>query len=799
MIIKNHALFALRQILKERLLNVVMLVSLGGGIATLVLIAFYAYKEWNYDRYHNHADNIYRVITEYRLGSETNPIAWTSGAVATAIKEQIPEVTQAVRLFRYRSPSVLREQQSAKTFSEDNFIWADTNVFDIFSFQFVKGTREQGLKRPNTMVITESASRRYFGEVDPVGKVLTNVTFNADFEITGVIRDMPERSHFKADFICSLSTLPALWGNILDSWGNSFLYTYIDVRLGADVTLIENKLNEIAQSKIPVTAEASILFSLQPLTYIHLNSHIQNEWQTNGDIKYVYMLLLTGVLILFIAIVNFVNLGIARSENRTKEISIRQTLGISKGQLLIQFIIENVTTGILALLISFLLVETIQPLFVHLFSENLELTFNEKVKLWMLISPAVLILMIVTTIYPARIVSKLPLSYAIKGPVVKLSRGMGLWQSLIAFQIFVTVLLISSSTLIYRQLSFISTAPKGYHPESLLNVYLLSDDAQKNYERFKTKLLQNPRIKSASACSHIIGETLYQSEYVLFDQARERTKVMWQRIHVDPDFCQTYGIKLVAGKNFSNTNLGDTASFIINEAACRYLNLKQPNEAVGLQVEYEDRYHGRVIGVMKDFHFKTLHQVIEPMIIHIVPERFRMLTVNMDTAQFANTLSWIRTEWNTFDPTSPFVYTSPEDSDLKNYGFERKFARLIAFFTVVAFMLSACGLIGLMMYILNLKRKEISIRKILGAETLELIIKFSKRFVWINLVGLACAVPLAWYAGNLWLNNFAYRVEVTAIVFIVAGSITLLLSAISIAFPLLQAVRENPATVLRES
>jgi putative ABC transport system permease protein len=284
----------------------------------------------------------------------------------------------------------------------------------------------------------------------------------------------------------------------------------------------------------------------------------------------------------------------------------------------------------------------------------------------------------------------------------------------------------------------------------------------------------------------------------LFGQERERTKVLWQRIHVDPDFCETYSIKLVAGRNFSNTNPVDTASFIINEAACRYLNLKQPGEAIGLQVEDENGYNGRVIAVMNDFHFKSLHQVIEPMIIHIVPERLRMLTLNLDTAQFANTLSSIANEWNTFDPTSPFIFTSPRDSDLGIYAFERKFARLIAFFTGIAFMLSACGLLGLMMYILNLKRKEISIRKILGAETIALLVKFLKRIIWINFVGVSCAIPFAWYVCNLWLNNFAYRMEVTAMVFILAGGVTLLLSVISIAFPLLRTVRESPAQVLRE-
>jgi putative ABC transport system permease protein len=795
--IREYILIAFRQMLKDKTTSFINMAGLAAGISTFMLLFFYVDKEQRYDQYHDHAENIYRIVTDYRIGTQNNSMTWTPGALVANLQGQVPEVVQAVRLFRYRSPSVLIERETTKSFSEENFIWADANVFSVFTFDVIKGNPQNVLTRPNTVLISESVSRKYFGAADPIGKSLTNVTFGADFEITGVIRDMPGNSHFKADFICSLITLPKLWGDqMLTSWGNSFLYSYVKVTNDATISSVENKINLLVQKNLPPSTESSYRFSLQPITDIHLHSDLQNEWQPNSDIRYIYILTMVAILILLVSAINYINLWIARSEQRTKEIGIRQAIGSGKVQLAWQFIVENLVHGILALLMSIVLVGLFLPIISNFLGEDLLLAGPESHKIWFITGLGVFFLMLVTSLYPIQTILRIKPAIAIKGTVIKL-QGIGLWYSLIAFQIVVTTMLITGALHVHRQLNFIHDRPIGYDAEHLINITLLSDASQQKYEQLKNQLLRNTHVRLASACSHAVGGTLYQSGYTVYKQAQET--VMWQRIHVDHDFCKTYGIEIVSGRDFYPAIPSDTMNFIINETACTYLGLKNPDEAIGLEIEYDNNRRGKIIGVMNDFHFKTLHSSIEPLIIHIVPERFRMLTLNVDHTDFPNTIAWIKTKWHDFDPSSPFIYTPLSDFNERNYIFERKFSKLILFFTLVVFALSATGLIGLNIYIVNLKRKEIGIRKILGAGIFNLLLNLSKRFALVTLIAFAISIPLSWYSLTIWLRGFAYKVNLSGELFITAGIITFILSMISITFPTLKGAASNPVNVLKDN
>lgn len=797
--IREYILIAFRQILKDKTTSFLNMAGLAAGISTFTLLSFYLHKEQRYDQHHDQAANIYRIVADHRIGTQSNSIAWTPGALVANLQGQVPEVAQAVRLFRYRSPSVLMERETTKSFSEENFIWADANVFSVFTFEVVKGDPQNALTRPNTVVISESVSRKYYGDADPIGKLLTNVTFGADFEITGVMRDMPVTSHFKADFICSLNTLPKLWGDqMLTSWGNSFLYSYVRVTNDASIISVENKINLLAQKNLPSSTESSSRFSLQPITDIHLHSQLQNEWQPNSEIRYIYILTMVAILILLVSAINYVNLWIARSEQRTKEIGIRQAIGSGKVQLASQFIIENLVHGALAFLASIILVGLFLPIIGNLLSEDLVVAGSERLKIWLITGSGVFLLMLVTSLYPIQTILRIKPAIAIKGTIIKLRHGIGLWYSLIAFQIVVTTMLITGALVVHRQLDFIHDRPIGYDAEHLINITLLSDASQHKYEQLKNELLRNTHVKSASACSHSVGGTLYQSGYTVYNNLARET-VMWQRIHADHDFCKTYGIEIVSGRDFSLAIPSDTMNFIINETACNYLGLKNTEEAIGLEIEYDNNQRGKIIGVMNDFHFKTLHSSIEPLIIHIVPGRFRMLTLNVDHADFLNTMTWIKTKWNNFDPSSPFVYTPLGDFNERNYVFERKFSKLLLFFTLVVFALSATGLIGLNLYVVKLKRKEIGIRKILGAGILNLILNLSTRFALVTLIAFVISVPLSWYSLTVWLRGFAYKVDLSGELFITAGIITFILSMISITFPTLKGAATNPVNVLKDN
>ena len=789
---------AFRHIWNDRGISLLNIFGLASGIATITLLSFYIYKETSFDRYHDHPENIYRIVLELKVGTQQNAMAWTSGPMATQVSD-LSGVTDVVRMFRYRSPSVVLKKGTPENFSEENFIWADSNIFKVLKFSFVEGYAATALSRPNTVVISELVSKKYFGDENPVGKVLTNATFNADFEVTGVIHDMPETSHFKADLICSLSTLPKLWGNqMLTTWGNNFLYTYIKTAPGVEYVSLENEINELAARHIPSSDDVTYKYILQPLTDIHLYSKLQNEWQSNSDIAYIYILTFVGILVLIVSVINYINLWIARSEQRTHEIGVRLAIGSRKTELAVQFFSENLVHGILAFAIGIALSGLLLPLVNDVLGEHFELDSRTKLKIWAINGTCVFLLMTLASLYPIQRILRIKPAVAIKGTVVRLRQGIGLWHGLIAFQMMVATVLITGALLVNRQLNFMRETPTGYDVDHLMNVTLLSDASQRNYERFKTEILKNPRVRSASASSHQVGGMLYQSGYVI-NNGSIKSEVLWQRIHVDHDFLKTYGIELASGRDFDRAMAADTTNFIINETAIRHLGLKSPSDAVGLIVDYGNGLRGKIIGVMKDFHFKTLHSTVEPLIIHIVPDRFRMVTINVDQADLQRTTEWIREKWTAFDPDVPFVYTMLSDLNERNYSFERKFGKLILFFTLVVSILSACGLVGLNLYVVNLRKKEIGIRKVLGAQIRDLLFQLLKRFAIITGIAFVLSIPLSWYSLTLWLNSFAYKVNISAELFAVAGVITAVLCALSVAIPSWRAAATNPVNSLKEN
>lgn len=781
-------LTALRQFYRNPITSLFNVAGLALGITTFTLLLFYIQKERQYDRHNVASDRLYRLIQHYQVEKDQNTTAWTAPAVADNLKG----MAEAVRLFRYRSPVVMVDRKANKTFTEPNSIWADANVFSVFTFDFIAGDPATALSRPNTMVITESMAKKYFATTDVVGKTLSDITMNADFEITAVIHDMPPTSHFKADFLCALSTLPPLWGaQTLESWGNSFLYTYLVAPAGVTREVLESHINELAAKHIQTSDTYSFQFALQPVTDIHLHSNVMNEWQPNSDVRYIYILTAVAALILLVSSINYINLWIARSEQRTKEIGIRQAIGGSRINLAAQFTVECLTHVVLALLISITLFNTATPLITKLLGENILPSNSMGVWAWICIVIGVIVLMSLAMLYPSAIISRIRPALAIKGKQASTGQGVNIWEGLIAFQILVTACLITGTMLINKQVNYLKDRPLGYDVEHLINISQLSNTTLR--DRLKDVLIRDNRVKSASGVSHLVGGTLYQSGYEITSNGNKVT-VLWQRMHTDHDFCRTYQIPLIAGRDFSREVASDSANYIINETAAKTLGLT-PEQAIGAAVSGS----GKIIGVMKDFHFKTLHSPIEPLIVHIVPDRIRMLTVNINSADVNKTMKWIADTWKQVQPDEPFVYATLTGFNAQSYRFEERFSRVIEFFTLVVFVLSVSGLVGLNVYIANLRRKEIGIRKILGAETSSLVMKLSKRFAIITLVGFVLSLPLSWYALNLWLNGFAYRVDITASVFLVSGVITFALSMIAIALPTWRAAGQKAVTVLRSS
>jgi len=791
--LKISILVALRQLLKRPASVLLNILGLSVGIVTFGLLMLYVQKETSYDSYHKNPEQIYRIVNNYQVDNEFKSSAWTSPALVFNLDGKLPEITEAVRLFRYRSPSLFSDKDNTKNFSEEYSVWADPNIFKVFHFNFISGDPNNALARPNTMVITASTAKRYFGDKNPIGEVLSDLTMHAEFEITAVVEDMPATSHFKADMISSLSTLPTVWNpSIMTDWSSNFLYSYIRTNGNPSVNVLNEKINETLKAYRPNESVVASYFTLQPIADIHLKSHIQNEWQANSDIRYIQILMLVGILILAVATINYVNLWIARSLQRKKEIGIRKAIGSSGLQLIKHFAVDNFMQITFAIVFSGFLISIFQqPISSFLGSEIQWINLSNWTTL-LAIGIVTVLFSLVVMLYPAILISKIKVTQAMKSKSIRLTKGIGIWKGLVAFQVLVTTMLITSAILISQQLDFVQSQPIGYEAKQIVNIPQVSDTQLRN--RMKDEMLRNPLLNNASGVSHQVGGILYRSNYNLLKEEGP-ISVLWQRLHTDHDFLKTYGIPLLTGRDFSTMIASDTSNYLVNEAACRDAGITIV-EAVGLEIGTESNARGKIIGVFKDFHFKTLHSEIEPLIVHIVPDRVRMLSVNVNVSDFQDAISSIEKTWNKLTPGIPFTYSSLSEYNARNYVQEQKFSKLIMLFTLIVICLSASGLVSLNLYVVNLKRKEIGIRKVHGAGLRNVLLSLSKGFATITVMSFLISIPISWYLLDTWLSLFAYKVDITFWLFATAGIATFVISMASIAIPSIKAASENTVYIL---
>lgn len=794
--LKSYFKIILRLASRNKLTSAFSVLSVAIGIASFMVVAVYVRKELSYDRFHDNPESLYRIITNVSSPEESFSNAQSTPILIPSITRQFPTIIAAIRLFKYRSEVVVVDKSTNTSYIEPNFLWADPEVFRVFTIPLIKGT-PASLVNPKKVIISESTARKYFGNKDPIGKILNNVTFT-EFEVTGVFKDFPGNSHFKADFICSLITLKDLWGEgTMNNWYNSFLYSYIKIPSPSDAVHVEQQLNLFLNQHIQLPAGNKIALALQPVTEIHLSSHLMNELDVNGNKMYIFILSAVGLLILIVSMINFVNLGIAKSAQRSKEIGVRKVLGSSRKIIFKQVITENLLYGLAAFLVSIGLIQIFLPYINTALGSEFRLTSMDYMSVAIGFF-SVIVVVLITSLYPAIFMAGLKAVEVLKAKPVQLGKGINLWKGLIVFQMSITLFLLTACFVLNTQLNFLQSKPLGYETEHVLNIPLLTDSSQKNYQQFKRRLLQRSFVQSASATSHLIGGPLYQSGYTIFKSAQERSEFAWQRIHADYDYVKTNNLKIVAGRDFSETFLADSLNFIINEAAYKALGFQSPSQAIGLNIDRGQGQMGKIIGVISDFHFKSLQNFIEPLVIHYEPGRFRFLSVNIKNAGNAqNVINFIKSEWNRFEAGAPFIYFFPDEFTEKLYSFEKNLWLLITVFTIIAFILSIAGLVGLSYYVTRLKAKEIGIRKVLGASVQSILQLFSIDFLKMSLLAMTVGFPMAWWAMYNWLQDFAYRINLSWWQFAIAGIIVVVAVFVTISFQSIKAALTNPLKSLR--
>jgi len=799
--LKNYLKIALRILRRYKAYSLINIAGLAIGLACCLLILAYVRHELSYDRYHQNTAQIYRVVEELDLPGNKIHMAITPAPFAPAMDNDLEEVVHAVRFMSSRNigEKVLVRFQD-RYFYEDKWFYADDAVFDIFTFPLAKGNPKTALKEPLSVVVTEEAARKYFGDEDPMGKVL-NVTdeYNQyDFLITGVLKNIPLNSHFRFDFLASFITLEKHYRFNLPNWFNHAYYTYLLLEKGCNPKDLEKKFPGLVEKYTGKVGASVLKPHLQPLSSIHLHSHLQSEIEANSDIAYVYVFSAIAFFILLIACMNFMNLATARYACRTREVGVRKVVGARRPQLIRQFLGESILFSLVALPVSILLVELLLPAFSSLIGRKLAFNYFSN---WLVLIGLLGVTFLVgclSGIYPALFLSAFEPVKVLKGTFLSGSRGAHLRKGLIVFQFAISIILMVSTAVIINQVDYLRTKKLGFQKEQVLVLPLRSKETRIRHELLKYEFLKNPRIMKVTMSSGLPGRIRHywainsQLTEELF-AAKKKVMSAWV-LMVDHDFIKTLGMEIIEGRDFSRDFATDEKeAVIINEQAAKEFGWTSP---LGMRVKTENM-DGYVIGVVKDFHFKPLYQLIEPIVIYIKPSFFEYASLRISPDGIPSTLADLKDKWKELAPDQPFEYFFL-DSDFDSvYRSEERVGKLTGSSTLLAIFIACLGLFGLASFTAEQRTKEIGIRKVLGASIPAVVALLTREFTKWVVVANIVAWPVSYFVMHRWLQNFAYRTNIGLLNFLLAAAVTLTVALLAVSYQAIKAAAANPVEALR--
>ncbi|MGI4750339.1 MAG: ABC transporter permease [Janthinobacterium lividum] len=800
---KNNFKIAFRNFWRNKSFAAINLFGLSIGIAVCFVIMLFVQDELSYDRFNTKADQIVRVVFKANINGGKIFEANVMPPVAQTIKNDYPEVEQATRLHVDGTPTVTYQN---KTFKTDALAFVDANFFTVFTLPFLKGDANTALQQANTVVITQEMAQKYFGQEDPIGKTLT-FNKNALLKVTGVIEKIPTNSHFHFDLFGSMATLPEAK---TPTWMTSNFFTYLVLKNGYDYKKLEAKLPQTVEKymgpQIAQTMGMSLLqfrtkgndlgFALQPLTSIHLHSESNFELSPSGNIKYVYIFGAIGLFILLIACINFINLSTASASKRAKEVGVRKVMGSNQSKLVKQFLLESVLLAFIALFIAYFLVLFSLPVFNDLSGKELHFGYQIKPLLSFLLIGVLVGLL--AGIYPAFYISSFQPIAIIKGKITNNNQSFGLRSSLVVFQFFISVILIISTMVVYQQMKFIQNKQLGYEKEQLLvlpNSWALG----KNEAVFKQEILKDPQVVNATISGYKPAGPSNNNNAMFYTEGKENQVMKVLRYDVDEQYIPTLGMKLASGRNFSKSFSTDSSSVVINETAAKAFNLG--NDPIGQRIiaqknsaNHTNRAY-TVIGIVKDFNFKSLHEPITPLLMVLNPEWG--LIIKVKTGNLSGLLSTMKKKWQTFNTDEPFTYVFMDDLYNKTYLAETKTGRILNIFAVLTILVACLGLYGLVIYTTEQRTKEIGIRKVLGASILQVVNILSKDFLKLVLIACLIAFPLAFWAMHNWLQDFAYRITISWWIFVLSALLAIFIALATISFHAIKAALANPVKSLR--
>lgn len=798
---RNYLTVGIRNLLRHKGYSSINVLGLAIGIACCILILLYVQDELSYDRYHEKSDRIYRLAESATIAGRPIEAAVTPPPWAPVMAEEFPEIEQITRLKPPGSRWLIRYEENR--FYERYFVFADSSVFDIFTIPLVQGNAKTALAEPGAVVLSESMADKYFGDENPVGKVITGDDLY-EFTITGIMADMPGNSHFHFDFLASYASLAPynLYNEPSTMQNHGFshdVFTYLLLREGQEPEDLERKFPEFLDRHLGEMLEGIGIVArpfLQPITDIHLHSNMEAELGPNSDIRYVYIFSSLAVFVLLIACVNFMNLSTARSARRAQEVGIRKVLGAQRQQLIRQFTGESIFLSVIALVIALALVHLLLPPFNAVSGKTLAMDYQS---IWL--APTLVGIALLTGIvaggYPAFILSSFRPVAVLTGALKAGASQSFLRKILITFQFIVSIIMITGTAVVLDQLEYMQNKHLGFDKENVVIVRLPDAEAIKGYTAFKNAILQYPEILNASTSSSVPGGqpslNLVTPEGVPEDQSP-----VYQVIWSDYDFIETLGVEMAAGRTFSREFGSDSTACLINMATVRSLGWENPiGKTIKMTGSPDSDPPFEVIGVMEDFHNKSLHQPIEPLLIRLLSDAASFMEVRIQGNNVTRGIEILEDQWRSIYPSHPAMDYSFLDADLEQlYIAEQRMGSVFIAGAILSIFIACLGLLGLSSFMSEQRTREIGVRKVLGATISNVVLLLSRDFTKLILLAFVVGAPAAYYVMQTWLENFPYRIELSLGVFALSGLTALLIAWLTVGYQAFRAAASNPADAL---
>lgn len=801
--IKSYLEIAVRHLLKNKVISLIHILGLTIGISAFLLILHYVYYEKSYDRFHPDAERIYRLRYERTTQAGTSVrFASCTPPAAPRIRESFPEVEKIARIFRYRASLSYQDIK----FYEERMYFVEPSFLEIFNFDFIKGNPVRDLQEPGHAFVSQSMARKYFGDEDPLGKIIS-VDKKMDFQVSGIFKDIPHNSHIKFDILLSFENLANMFGpEIMESWGHTMFYTYLRLQKDTNPIEFQKKLAGLVESEFGEVLrewKMKMELPLQTLYDIHLTSHYMQEYEMNGDRQSVNFLFIISLLIIAIAWVNYINLSTARALNRAKEVGLRKVVGASRKQLSVQFFTEIFIINLLALLASILLIEIFMPVFSQVTNIPPNIEIWSQNWLWIILPAISLAGIFLSGLYPVMVMSSFKPQTALQGKFSGGKQGLNLRKVLVVFQFAMALILLTGTITIYRQISFMRHQKLGFDHEQVLVVKsprVQDEMFEQKVKAFKENLLQNNLALKACHVTEVPGrQILWDNGGIKRAGEDDSQGKNYLIVGIDYDFLEVFDLELAAGRNFSESFSTDKDALILNEFAMKWMGFESAESTVGQKVDYWGNIY-TIIGVLKNYHQQSPKVAFEPNLYRLLPSgrggrgNFAM---KLDADNIRESIAQIQNQYEKFFPGNPFSYFFLDEYFDQQYQSDELFGRVFFIFSILAVIITSLGIFGLSSFNATQRTKEIGIRKVVGANVGRILLLLTRDILYLILIAFLIVVPMLVFGLNKWLNGFAHHMQLNIVIFIFPLVFLTVITLITISFQTIKTAMTNPMEALR--